>query len=176
MHFFWIIIGFLVFYIFLVYVASRFVVPFMGWAGFKPATDVPPELQPVIQDLENKTFDQYTYLQAVFDLIMQKNFKQWNHTRFQAAIRLPRAFVKDLSEIWNTQDFIYCTGMNYLAAALLVNGKYFKPQDIKVRHVFVNFFIHQYLQVRVGEKWVDFDPAGTGIRGKPLGTHLAGFG
>ena len=176
MMWFWIIIGLLIAYAFLVYVASRFAVPFMEWGGFRPAVEIPPEMQQVVTDLEGKAFDQHTYLQAVFDLVMEKNRRQWNHTRFQAAVRLPRAFVTDLSEIWNTQDFIYCTGINYLAAALLSNSKYFRPQDIKVRHVFVNFFIHQYLQVRVGEKWVDFDPAGTGIRGSPLGTHLAWFG
>jgi hypothetical protein len=42
--------------------------------------------------------------------------------------------------------------------------------------VFVNFVIHQYLQVKVDNGWIDVDPAGTGIRGKPLGKHLSWFG
>ncbi len=163
-------------YVLLVYVMSRFVVPFMEWGGFKPPLKVPEEIKAVILDLEAQSKDQFSYLQAVFDLVMEKNKYQWNHTRFQAATRLPRAFVKDLSEIWSTKDFIYCTAINYLVSALLVNSKYFRPEDIKVQHVFVNMFIHQYLKVRVGNTWIDIDPAGTGIRGKPLGTHLAGFG
>lgn len=163
-------------YCFLVYVASRFVVPFMEWGGFKPPVKIPEEIRQAILDLESKTKDQASFLQAVYNLVMEKNRNQWNHTRFLAAIRLPRAFVKDLSEIWQTKDFIYCTAINYLVAAMLVNSKYFEAEDIKVRHVFVNMFIHQYLQVKVGEKWVDVDPAGTGIRGKPLGTHLSFFG
>lgn len=172
----WIILSAIIVYIFLVYVASRFVVPFMGWGGFKPAVKVPDEIKAAIADLELRAHDQQSYLEAVFNLIMEKNERQWKHTRFKAATRLLRAFVTDLGEIWSTKDFLYCTSIDYLAAALLVNSKYFKSEDIKVRHTFVNFFIHQYIQVRVGDKWIDFDPAGTGIRGRPLGTHLAGFG
>jgi hypothetical protein len=172
---FWLIAACAV-YFFLIFVVSRFVVPFMEFGGFKPARRVPEEVQAAIADLELRAYDQRTYLEAVFELVMDKNYSQWNHTRFKATIHLPRAFVKDLSEIWQTKDFIYCTGINYLVAALLVNSKYFKPEDIRVRHVFVNMFIHQYLQVRVGNSWVDVDPAGTGIRGKPLGTHLSFFG
>lgn len=148
----------------------------MDWGGFKPARQVPDEIKAAISDLEMRATDQRSYLDAVFELVMDKNSSQWNHTRFQAAGRLPRAFVKDLGEIWQTKDFIYCTAINYLVAALLVNSKYFQPKDIKVQHTFVNMFIHQYLKVRVGDSWIDVDPAGTGIRGKPLGTHLVGFG
>lgn len=148
----------------------------MGWGGLRPPRSVPDEIKAAIVDLELRGHDQLSYLEVVYELVLDKNRHQWRHSRFQAALRLPRAFVTDLSEIWETKDFIYCTAMNYLVAVLLVNSKYFKAEDIRVRHVFVNFFIHQYLQVNVGGKWVDVDPAGTGIRGKPLGTHLAGFG
>jgi hypothetical protein len=69
---------------------------------------------------------------------------------------------------------------------MLVNSKYFsakggsasggKARDVRVRHVFVNFFIHQYLQVNIAGRWIEVDPAGTGIRGKPMGSHLVWFG
>jgi len=148
----------------------------MEFGGFTPAREVPEEIKAAIIELEERATGQYSYLEAVYELVMAKNDSQWNHGRFKAATHLPRAFVKDLSEIWQTKEFIYCTAINYLVAAFLVNSKYFKPEDIRVRHVFVNMFIHQYLQVRVGENWIDVDPAGTGIRGKPLGAHLSFFG
>ncbi len=172
----WVVLIVAAVYIFLVYIASRLVVPFMEFGGFKPATKVPEEIKAAIIDLELRSTNQRSYLETVFELVMEKNYRQWNHTRFNAIAHLHRAFVKNLSEIWETKDFIYCTAINYLVAALLVNSKYFKPEDIQVRHVFVNMFIHQYLKVRVGGNWVDVDPAGTGIRGKPLGTHLVWFG
>ena len=148
----------------------------MEFGGFKPPRKIPEEIQAAIAELELRATDQRSYLEAAFELVMDKNESQWHHSRLKAALRIPRAFVSNLSEIWETNDFIYCTGINYLVSALLVNSKYFKPEDIEVKHVFVNMFIHQYLKVRVGNAWVDVDPAGTGIRGKPLGTHLAGFG
>ena len=177
MMIFWVILSAVVIYCFLVFIASRFLVPFMDWGGFKPATQVPDGIKAAIAELEARAINQRSYLEAVYDLVMQKNRSQWHHTRLRVLLNLPRAWVTELSEIWETHDFIYCTGMNYLVAALLVDSKYFKAEDIRVRHTFVNFFIHQYLQVNVrGSSWVDVDPAGSGIRGKPLGTHLEWFG
>lgn len=173
---YWILIAFVAAYFLLVFLGSRLVVPFMRFRGFKPPADVPKEIREAINGLEAKSDSQKAYLENVYGLIMEKNFRQWHHTRFRAATRLPRAFVKDLKEIWETRDFVYCTAINYLIYTMLINSKFFKPDDILVRHVFVNFFIHQYLRVNVAGVWVDVDPAGTGIRGKPLGTHLAWFG
>jgi hypothetical protein len=188
MGIFWIIFSVIAVYILLVYVASRFVVPFMGWRGFERPVAVPEGISMKIAELESHAVDQQSYLTLVYDFVLEKTLNQWEHTRFRAATHIPRAFVKDLKEIWETKKFVYCTGINYLIFVMLTGSKFFSAKGgsasggkavnefIRVRHVFVNFFIHQYIQVKIGDKWVDVDPAGTGIRGKPLGTHLAGFG
>lgn len=163
-------------YFLLVFGVSRFVVPFMGFERYNLPTDLPVEIRNTISTLENRSTDKQSYLQAVYDVVLDKNLHQWKHTRFKAATRLPRAFVKDLNEIWETQDFVFCMAINFVVFVLLAKSKFFKEDDVRVRHVFANFIIHQYLQVKVGEKWVDVDPAGTGIRGKPLGQHLSFFG
>jgi hypothetical protein len=173
---FWIILVIIAVYFFLVFVVLRLVAPFMGFRQYLPPTNLPPEIVQAIAELEKNFFDQYTYLQAVYDFVMQKNSKQWGHTRGKAVIMLPKLFIKDLSEIWHRQGFVYCTAVNFIVYTLLANSKFFKAQDVRIKHVFVNFVLHQYLQVKVEENWIDVDPAGTGIRGKPLGTHLAGFG
>ncbi len=163
-------------YFLLLFIGSRLVVPFMGFVQYPPPTIIPQDIRTAITALENKSTSQLQYLQAVYELVLDKTMHQWRHTRFKAAIRFPRAWVTDLSEIWQTGDFVYCTAINFVIYAMLCNSKFFKPQDVKVRHVFVNFFIHQYLQVRVGNEWVDVDPAGAGIRGFGLGRHLSFFG
>ena len=163
-------------YFLLVFVGFRLVVPFMGFKQYSPPTNLPQEVRETILELENKSTDQMSYLKAVYNLIMQKNNQQWHHGRFKAATHLHRLFVKNLQEIWQTKKFIYCTGINFVIYTMLVNSKFFKVSDIKVKHCFANMILHQYLQVKIGDKWIDVDPAGTGIRGKPLGTHLAGFG
>lgn len=171
-----IILGLAALYSFCIYIASRFLVPFMSFSGFKAPAKIPEEIKAAILDLELRATSERTYLEAAYELVLDKTLHQWHHTRFAAATHLHRAFVKDLGEIWLTKKFLYCTAINYLLFTLLVGSKYFKTEDVKVRHVFVNFFIHQYLKVKVNGGWVDVDPAGTGIRAKPLGTHLAGFG
>lgn len=172
---FWIIFGIALVYFVLAFFISRLVVPFMGFGGFLLPEDVPEEIKQKIVELETKTTDQQSYVKKVYDAVLYKTLHQWNHTRFKAATRLPRAFVKDLTEIWDTKDFIYCTAINYLVFVMLTESKFFKADDIKVRHVFLNFVPHQYLQVRVGDEWIDVDPAGAGIRGFGLGHHASFF-
>ncbi len=163
-------------YFFIVFVVLRLVAPFMGFRGFKVPLDVPEEIMNTIADLENKSVNQQVYLEAVYKIILYKTNYQWKHTRFQAALRLNRLFVKDLQNIWSTPNFLYCTAINYLSFTMLVKSKYFKIEDIKVRYVFLNFVVHQYMQVKVGGTWVDFDPAGAGIRGFNLGNYASFFG
>ena len=163
-------------YFFIVFFVLRLVAPFFGFKNQMPQTDPPQEIKETISLLESSAGGQQAYLQAVYNLVLDKTLHQWHHSRFQAAFRLPRLFVKDLAEIWQTKDFLYCTAINYAAFILLANSKFFTPKDIKVRHVFLNFVLHQYLQVKVGEKWIDFDPSGSGIRGKSLGFHSSFFG
>ena len=163
-------------YVILVFFVSRLVVPFMGFRQQTMPVEIPPEIKTVIAELESKATNQREYLQAVYDLILDKTLHQWRHTRFGAATHFHRGFVKDLAEIWQTRNFVYCTGINYAAFVLLCGSKYFRPEQIQTRHVVVNFFIHQYLRVQLGDQWVDFDPAGTGIRGHGLGHHLSWFG
>ncbi len=163
-------------YFLLVFVGFRLIIPFMGFRQYSPPTNVPPEIQKAIYELENKSYDQMSYLQAAYALIMEKNQRQWKHTRLYAALRPYRAFITDILQLWNTNEFIYCTSMNFLFYTLLANSKFFKASDVKLKHTFANMIIHQYMKVRVGDKWIDVDPTGTGIKNKPLGTHLAGFG
>lgn len=148
----------------------------MGFGKYQPLVNLSPEIKKAISNLENTSTDQMSYLRAVYSFVLEKNSNQWGHTRFKAGTHLHRLFVKDINEIWNTKKFVYCTAINFLVFALLVGSKFFKKEGIRTRYVFVNFVVHQYLQVKAGENWTDVDPAGSGIRGKPLGTHLSWFG
>ena len=163
-------------YFFTMFVGMRLVVPFFEFNEPMPVVSPPREIKDKITELENFSSNQQGYLQAVYNFVLDKTLRQWHHTRFQAAMRLPRIFVKDLSEIWQTKDFVYCTAINYVGFIMLTSSKFFTLQDVKVKHVFLNFVLHQYLQVKVGEEWIDFDPAGSGVRGLPLGTHAEWFG
>lgn len=163
-------------YFFLVFVGLRLFVPFMGFGKWEAPKNVPEEFTQAVNSLERESGNQEIYLQKVYEFVTNKALHKWKHTRFKAGTQLHRLFVKDLREIWQTNKFLYCTAINYFGFCMLVNSKYFSSQDIRVKHNFLNFVLHQYLQVKVGEQWVDFDPAGAGIRNQPLGTHASFFG
>lgn len=163
-------------YFLLVFVGLRLVVPFMQFGKYNSPIDIPKEIRDAVTDLENKSENQKEYLQNTYNLILDKTLNQWEHNRFKAGTHLHRLFVKDAGEMWKTNKFLYCQGINYLAYLLLIGSKYFTKTDVKRAHVFLNFVLHQYLKVKVGEGWVDFDPAGAGIRGKLLGKHQSWFG
>lgn len=163
-------------YFFLVFVLLRLVAPFMGFGEYKPAFQDFLEIKTAVENLKRQSFDQMTFLENLYKFILNKNQKQWGHTRGMAAVMPHRLFVKNLEAIWTTEKFVYCNAINYVAYAMLLMSKFFKPEDIRSCHVFLNFVPHQYLQVKVYGKWIDFDPAGSGIRGGVLGTHASFFG
>lgn len=172
----WIIFAVVAAYFFMVFVALRLVAPFYGFKVWDKVPELPKQMRQKIRELENQSPNQYEYLQAVYNLVLDKTLHQWKHTRFKAGTQLTRGLVSNLPELWNTDKFIYCTQINYLAFCLLAGSKFFKPADVREKVIFLNFVAHQYLQVRVGEQWVDFDPAGIGIRGGGLGQHARIFG
>ena len=163
-------------YFFVVFVLLRLVAPFYGFKQYTPPRDLPTKVRQAITELENKSHDQMSYLQEVYDFVTDKTINQWKHTRFKTITNARSGFINDLEEIWESEGFVYCTAINFVAYTLIANSKFFKIDDVKVKHVFLNFVAHQYLQVQVADKWVDFDPAGSGIRGGGLGTHAAIFG
>ncbi len=172
MNYFLLSIAIVAGYFFIVFVLLRLVAPYMGFRPYPLPVEIPGEMKSAILNLENQTQDQNSYLEAVYRFVLGR----WEHSRLKAGLLLPKLFKKDLTEIWHTKGFVYCTSINFIVYVLLAKSKYFTAQDVKIRHVFLNFVPHQYLQVRIGEKWVDVDPAGAGIRNQPLGTHASFFG
>ncbi len=164
-------------YFFIVFFLLRLAVPFMGFGGrlVLPGR-LPNDIKLAITNLERKSSGPGEYLQHAYDLILQKSLQQWGHTRFKAGTHLHRLFARDPEEMWHTEKFLYCQGINYLSFLLLAGSRFFAPDDIRARAVFLNFVPHQYLQVRLQGKWEDFDPAGAGIRGGRLGRHAEWFG
>jgi len=57
----------------------------------------------------------------------------------------------------------------------LVKSGWFEDKDIQVKVTILNFFTHQYLKVKVGEKWIDVD-SHESYKGVPLGKHSQWFG
>jgi len=159
-------------YFFLVFVVLRLVAPFMGFGGYQPPVDLPAEATQTIADLENRSTDKKTYLKAVYDFVQSR----WQATRGQALTKLSKLFRENFVSLWRQPGYAHCTTQNFILHTLLVNSKFFKADDVKVKHVFLNFVPHQYLRVRVGEQWIDVDPAAGSALGIPFGRHGSFFG
>lgn len=177
MNIFLIIIAILAGYFFIVFFVLRLVVPLMGFGGkFVFPGQLPNNIKQAVSSLEQASAGPEQYLRNVYGLIMEKTLRQWKHGRLKAGTYLHRLFVKNAEEMWSANKFLYCQGINYLSFLLLAGSRFFSTDDIRVKTVFLNFVPHQYLQVRLQGQWVDFDPAGAGIRGQGLGRHAEWFG
>ena len=168
---FWIIL-IIAAYFFLVFVVLRLIAPFMGFGGLTMPAELPKEIRDKITELESTSANQDSYLQAAYDFVAVR----WHAGRITTVFFAPLAFRKNISVVWQSPGYAHCNTQNYLLFLLLAGSKFFKPRDIQLRTVFFNFFIHQYLQVKIGNRQIDADPAGTTIRGKPLGRHISWLG
>jgi hypothetical protein len=143
------------FYFVLIFVLARIVVPFLGFKKYPAPRDLPDEVRLAIAELEKRSFDQRSYLQAAYDFVRSR----WHSERFKTITELPLAFRTDLKEIWQKSGYAHCTSINFILYALLANSKFFTPGDIRLRHTIFNLMIHQYLRVRVGKDWLDVEPS-----------------
>jgi hypothetical protein len=159
-------------YFFIVFVLLRLVVPFMGFGRLRLPKALPEEYKVAIADLEGKASSSEEYLRLAYDLVLSK----WHAGRMDTIYHAPKAFRTDILKIWNQPGYAHCTTMNYVLFILLAGSKYFKPEDIQVKSVFFNMFIHQYLKVRIGDRWINADPGGAAIRGLPFGARARFFG
>jgi len=76
---------------------------------------------------------------------------------------------------YRSERFNTVLKFGYLLRIFLITSGWFKEEDIRRKHLFVNFVPHQYLQVKVNGEWIDID-VGEKRRGLPLGRHLKYFG
>lgn len=160
-------------YFFIIFVVIRLVFPFMGFSGkLSMPQQIPPEVQAKIRELENASATPEQYLKSAYDYVAST----WHAGRFTTIFMASMAFRKDLSKLWDSPGFAHCNTQNYILFVLLADSKFFEADDVRTRTVFFNVFIHQYLEVKLDGKWIDVDPAGASIHGKPFGEHIEWFG
>lgn len=157
-------------YIFIVFFLLRWVVPFFGYEPFVELTTIPVDMLKFINLMESKSNSQGEYLKLVYDALSLK----WQGERLKTITESPKAWRTDIDEIWNSHGFAHCHTIDYIFFILLVKSKYFKPDDVRVQFVMLNFFIHQYLEVRVEGKWIDVDVWASNL-GVPFGKHAELF-
>ncbi len=157
-------------YIFVFFVLSRLVIPHLGFKEEKVPEIIPASLLEKISEIKNQAKTQEQFLNLTYDYLGSK----FRTGRFNTIIKFNYLF-KSVEQAWRLEGFMPCTISNYIFKAFLVKSGWFKDSDIKRRHVFFNFILHQYLIVKLGDKWLDVD-VGEKQRGLPLGQPLRYFG
>jgi len=171
MRFVKLLISLLAWYVLTVFFLSRLFVPFMGFTKYDPPNRLPTEVVDTIHQMETTSRDPREYLEHAYNFVRGR----WHSERLETITRLPMIFRTDIGEIWKTPGYAHCTTINFILYTLLARSRFFTADDLRIRHTFFNGVLHQYLQVRVGDTWIDADPS-TSYLHLPLGQHAKFFG
>ena len=156
-------------YLFLVFILSRFVIPHLGNGVDLLPTKIPADMEKTIVELKAQVKTKEEFLNLAFQFLGKK----YRSERLNTIIKFNYLF-KPLEEIWSMSGYIPCTQSNYLLRIFLVNSGFFRENEIKKRHVFLNFVIHQSLKVKLDKKWVNVE-VGEADRGIKIGEYLKFF-
>lgn len=155
-------------YLLIVWVGLRLFVPNLGFRKSPLPAELPPELAETIRALDASATDDSDFLQKSYGYVTSR----YRGSRVRTLMNFWVAFE---DPIGHAPGFLPCTGQNHILRTMLVKSGRFTEEDIEVRVVPLNIFIHQYLRVRIGGKWIILDPW-SAFRGVPLGKKSAFIG
>jgi hypothetical protein len=146
----------------------RLIVPHLGFTE-KPVPDkIPEDLEKVIEKLNKESKTNREFLTKAYGHITDR----FHGARLKTITKWWYSFRDVFS--YNS-GYVPCNLHNYLLRIMLIKSKRFSEKDIKIKTVFFNFFIHQYLQVKVDSKWINVDP-NSKYWGVPFGKRAILFG
>jgi hypothetical protein len=164
----WFLLFIIVLYFFFVFVVLRFLVPFLGFKKAPLPKTLPADFEQAIDELNKKSKTNEEFLHNAYDFITKK----YHGARMRTLTDWEYSFKHPFS---HKPGYIPCTIHNYLLRILLVKSNRFSDDDIKTQVVFFNFFIHQYLKVKINNTWVAVDP-NSRYQGVAFGKHAVLFG
>ncbi|PCH91951.1 hypothetical protein COB80_01155 [Candidatus Kaiserbacteria bacterium] len=154
--------------LFLVWVPLRLLVPNLWFGKNLIPQDIPYELEEVILKYNKEAATNEEFLGLAYGYVTEKYYG----SRLKTITEFWRAFGDILVK---SPGFLPCTGQNYLLRTMLIKSNRFKEEDIKIKTVPLNLFIHQYIKVRVDDRYIDVDPW-SNFLGVPIGKKSFLFG
>jgi len=145
----------------------RLIVPYYGFTTPEVPKQIPAFLAKEVTSIKNASFSKEHFLRSAFQLLVDRYYGG----RWETLVYANRAF----EPIGRRESgFIPCNIFNHLMRTILVASGEFSNDEIKTVVVPLNFFIHQYLKVRIGDRWIDIDPTYHRL-GIPYGKHAIWF-
>ena len=162
-------------YILIVFVLSRLIIPHLGYKKLPLPENIPVEWQKEIDLLKSKSNSPEEFLTLTYNYLGQKYYSK-SHSlfrRLRTFTNFSTLFI-GLDELYERTGFMHCTQLNFLLRIFLVKSGFFKEDDIRLRHMFFDFFIHQYAQVKTRSHWlaIDIFDYSNGLK---IGKHLKTF-
>lgn len=153
-------------YVFGIFFLLRLFVPHLGFRKEPLPEALPADIAETIRKLNAESADDLDFLKRAFSVVTSF----YRGGRLETLIHVRSAFENPLT---HKHGYMACTGQNFVLRVLLVKSGRFSEADVTPHTTMVNFFIHQYLRVLVGGKWIEVDPWGASL-GVPFGER-AGF-
>jgi hypothetical protein len=155
-------------YFLIIWVGLRLMIPHLGFRKSPLPVKLPAEFADVIKRINAEASDDLDFLKRSYEYVTSR----YRGSRIRT---LANFWVVFENPIDHAPGFLPCTSQNFILRTMLVKSGRFTEDDIEVKIIPLNVFIHQYLCVRVGGRWIDVDPW-SAFRGKPLGTKSAFIG
>ena len=157
-------------YFFIVFILARFIVPYLGFKDDELPKDIPEDIINAVEKIKSKAESKRKFLELAYKYLGDKYYTG----RLMTILKFPYLF-KDLNTVWGMRGFMPCTRSNFLMRIFLIKSGFFQEDEIRRRHIFCNFLIHQYLRVKINNEWINVD-VGEKQRGAPIGKYLKYFG
>ena len=159
-----------VLYFLLFFIIARFIIPGLGFWEGKIPDKISRGMQQKIAELKALSTSPSDFLNLTYDFLGGK----YHAERLKTILKFNYLFMP-LETIWLREGYLPCTQISYMTKIFLVKSGYFKEAEVRRKHTFVNFVLHQYLQVKIAGRWIDVD-TGEKQRSLPIGKHLKFFG
>ena len=152
-------------WLFLSFFVARFFVPHLGFWKSKLPDRIPQSMADKINELKRKSKSSSDFLRLAHEFLGNK----YHTERLNTIFKFYYVFL-DIDKVWEKSGFIHCTQSANMMRVFLAKSGLFREEDIKIKHTFASFTIHQYLQVKIDDKWIDVDVGEKNV-GIPLGKH-----
>ncbi len=164
MDWYWWLVGLIALYILVFFVLTPRIIPFMRKESLP--TRIPRALEEAIAQIEKDSKTPFEFIKGCSEYILSTA----HCGRVITLARVDLAFERDTKKLLARRGFMHCHHLNHLMRLMLARSSLFTDEDIRLKLTFLNFNIHQYLQVKVAGQWYDVDLGGDHM-GVPLGKH-----
>jgi hypothetical protein len=143
----------IILYLIVMFVLSRLFVPHLGFWKEPLPLQIPGELSRTIVRMRKNHKPPLSFAKAAYSLLSQK----YEGSHIFTFFRWDLLFTRDVNVLWSRRGYLPCHQQNLLYRIFLVKSGLFSDEDFRLRHTPIYLQIHQYVQVKIGRKWIDVD-------------------